>query len=42
LAQPRGAFAPAGDRIFEDHAATDKTQVAAGSSHPTGCLDKKK
>jgi len=30
-------LASAGDRIFEDHAATDKAQVAAGSSHPTGC-----
>jgi len=36
LVQPRSAFASAGDRIFEDHAATDENKAAAVSSHPTG------
>jgi hypothetical protein len=38
LARPRSAFASAGDRIFEDHAATDKAQVAARVEPSHGML----
>jgi hypothetical protein len=34
LAQPRPAFASTGDRFFEDHAATDKNEVAVGPAIP--------